>query len=300
MMGHHPKARLSIIRSSLSFTGGMAGITIISIILSQTDKLVLSKALNLKDFGTYVIASTLASGLYMVISPVFSVMYPRLSQLANRGDERQLLETYHLAAQALSVMLLPMAAILVCFPKDVLFVWTGDATLSTAASMILALLVSGNIFNGVMNMPYALQLANGWVRLALWINVFGLTFFVPASWFAAKVFGPVGAAAVWLFLNLGYFFVWPPLLHQKLAVNEKKTWYLFDVLLPVVAAMSAAYILSIGRLMFGNMTRMELAIYLLLTWAIASFVAIALLPKIRQRILDGCSKFMKLDQLKCW
>lgn len=69
--GHTPRIRFSILRGTMGFAGGMTGITLTSIALTQMDKLVLSHTLAMKDFGIYVLSGTLAAGLYMVISPLF-------------------------------------------------------------------------------------------------------------------------------------------------------------------------------------------------------------------------------------
>ena len=51
------------------------------IVFVQLDKVLLSKILPLKAFGQYALAGVVASALYILLSPTFNVIYPRLSAL---------------------------------------------------------------------------------------------------------------------------------------------------------------------------------------------------------------------------
>ena len=56
-----PRFERSVFRSTWRYAAGMVGITIVSALLTQTDKLAVSKLLTLGMFGYYMIASSLAS-----------------------------------------------------------------------------------------------------------------------------------------------------------------------------------------------------------------------------------------------
>ena len=212
LVGHQPQPRMSIVRSSFHFAGGMTGITITTIILTQTDKLILSKVLNLGDFGIYVVAGTLATGLYMLISPMFSVMYPRFSSLVHAGDTHKLIDLFHTSSQVMAVLVIPVAIVVAVFAHQALYLWTGDIHLSQQGAGILGFLILGNALNGLMNIPYAIQIAFGWTSLPFWLNVIYITTLVPAILWATINYGAVGAAAVWLLLNLLCLLIVPQLI----------------------------------------------------------------------------------------
>ncbi len=281
--GHRPTIRFAIMQSSLRFAGGMTGITITSIILTQTDKVILSKALSLADFGVYVVAGTLATGLYMLISPLFSVMYPRFSSLAHEGDTAKVINLYHTSSQMMAVLVIPVAAVVAGFAQEVLYVWTGDAGLSRQGAWILAFLIVGNACNGIMNMPYALQLASGWTKLAFWVNVGAIVVLVPAIWWAATYFGAVGGAAVWALLNLGYVVLTPHIMHRRLLPGEKIAWYGADVLLPVTAC--AAVLLVLHQISLEGASRASMVLVLLIYWMLAAMATVLALPRLRERAI---------------
>lgn len=282
LAGHRPGIRISIIRSSLRFAGGMTGISITSIILTQTDKVILSKALNLADFGIYVVAATLATGLYMLISPLFSVMYPRFSSLIHEGDDAKLIDLYHTSSQTMAALVIPIALVVAIFSHEVLYIWTGNADLSRQGTWILAFLIAGNACNGIMNMPYALQLASGWTKLAFWVNVGAIVVLVPLIWWAAANFGAVGGSAVWAVLNLGYVILTPQIMHRRLVPSEKITWYWAGVVCPILIC--TAVLLTIRQIPLESMSRLSMGLTLLTYWLLAAMTTLALLPRLRMRV----------------
>ena len=283
---HRPSFKPKIIRKYLSFAGDMTAITIISIVLTQADKIILSRTSSLYDFGVYIAASTIAAGLYMIISPIFSVMFPRFSAMRQEVDDSRLCNTYFAANQVMAVLLLPISAVIACSPQDVLYLWTADRSLSEKGAPILMFIIIGNTLNGLLNIPYALQLAHGWTRLALLINSLGLLFLIPSIWWASTVFGPVGGAGAWATLNAAYFFVWPYLLHKRLLKQELFKWYVTAALLPTFLVIVIAEVVKVIVFKGSLGTRVETAIYILAAWAV-SFLALSfVLPHTRRFIFN--------------
>jgi len=282
LVEHRPRVRISIIRSSFHFAGGMTGIAITSIILTQADKVILSRVLTLADFGIYVVAGSLATGLYMLIGPIFSVMYPRFSSLVHAGDSPKLIDLFHISSQAMAALVVPSAMLVAIFAHEVLHVWTGDAGLSQQGAWILALLIVGNACNGLMNMPYALQLASGWTTLAFWVNVGAIAVIVPLIWWAALNFGAVGGATVWALLNLSVITVTPQIMHRKLLPSEKYKWYVESVVIP--ASFCIVFLLTLRQIPLDMSSRFLLGLILLAYWSFASVLTILLLPRIRDKL----------------
>lgn len=280
---HRPAVRFSILRTSIRFAGGMTGIAITSIVLTQADKLILSKALSLSDFGVYVVAGTIATGLYMLISPLFSIMYPRFSTLIQQRNLSKLRDLYHTSSQTLALLVIPVAGVVAVFSEEVLFVWTGDSTLSEQGAWILTFLIIGNACNGIMNMPFALQLAAGWTQLSIWMNVAAIAVLAPTVWWSANRYGAVGGAAVWTLLNFGYIVLTPQIMHQRLLEKEKLTWYWVGVFLPVLACAAALVILCSLPMM--DTSRLFIAFTLTGYWAFAALATAFALPGIRSRAM---------------
>lgn len=275
------KARLFELKE---FVGIMSGIALCSILLTQLDKVILSNLLTLKEFGVYSLVAALAGGLYLIISPVFSVIYPQLSFIISLGNKEETLAFYHKSAQLLSLILIPVITLVIFFSEKILLVWTGDASLSNLAKWPLIFLVIGNALNGMMNAPYALQLAYGKPKLALINNFAAIIFLLPSIYYLASVYGIAGGAFAWLILNILYVLISQYITHRKLLNTGLLKWYWIDVGVPFFACFLVTFILF--KLTPLNLTRLGDAFYLGLVFLVALMVAFLLLPEMRSTVFN--------------
>ena len=238
----------AIIRNIWSFAAGMSGITITALVLMQLDKVILSKMLTLKIFGYYVLAGIVGNGLSgLLIAPMFNTIFPRFSALVAARDEKSLLEMYHGSTQVMAVMILPAAVVIALFSWEIMLLWTGSPEIAGNTAPIVSILVGGTALNGLMNLPYALQLSHGWTRIGLVINTVFIVTLVPAIVLMTLRFGTVGAASVWLGLNTIYMVIGVPLTHRRLLKGEALQWFTKDVGVPLAGSLIIA---GIARLIF--------------------------------------------------
>jgi O-antigen/teichoic acid export membrane protein len=246
-----PRFQANLLRQVWRFAAGMSGLTVSAVVLTQLDKWILVQILSLENFGYFTLAVTFANALYLVITPIFSASYPRFSVLVAQDDRANLSRLYHLVTQTMAVAVVPIAATLSLFSYDILLLWTRNETVANAASPIASILVIGTALNGLMNLPFALQLASGWTSIGLAINVVLTALLAPGIWFAATHYGAVGAAAVWILLNGIYLVAGIPLTHTRLLRGEGARVVRRDLAPPVIAAVVAiallAFLLPIGQ-----------------------------------------------------
>jgi len=98
---------------------------------------------------------------------------------------------------------------------------------------IFVLLLIGTAMNALMVLPYALQLAHGWTRFTIYKNLIASVFLVPLLLVLVDWHQGVGAAVVWLILNLSYLMFEVPIMHKRLLKNEMLGWYLHDIIKPL-------------------------------------------------------------------
>ena len=222
------------------FAAGMTGISGMAIVLTQLDKVILSKVLSLEAFGYYSLAWRVASGLYYLVGPVGSAFFPRYSQLVAAGDHAGLETLYHRSSQLMSVLVLPITIVLALYPGEFLRLWTLAPPVVESARPVLGLLIIGVAVNGLMNLPLMLQLAHGWTRLVFVMNTIAVLVLGPAIYFASLRYGGIGAAAVWIVLNSCYVVFMLPLMHRRLLPGRLGAWFGRDVGLPLAAALAVA------------------------------------------------------------
>ncbi|ABW67770.1 lipopolysaccharide biosynthesis protein [Desulfosudis oleivorans] len=220
------------------FASGMVGITFLALLLTQVDKLLLARLLPLATFGYYALAATIAGVVFMLVGPITQSVYPRMVELVTMDDRESLITIYHQSAQIVTALTAPVVLLLVFFAKGIVFMWSGDVHLAENAAPILSVLVVGTFLNGLMHIPYLLQIAHGWTRLAIQVNTVAVMILVPAILWLVPIYGPVGAAWIWVALNSGYVIVAVQLMHRRLIPSEKRRWYFADVLPPIITCLS--------------------------------------------------------------
>ena len=237
--------RKQLLKGIWRFTAGMSGITALAVILTQLDKVILSKTLSLEMFGYYTLASMVAMSLPRLFTPVFYSIYPRFTQLVSIDDQDGLKRLYHKSCQFMSVLILPVAIVIALFSYEILLLWTQNPATAGKTHLLVSILICGTAINGLMNPPYALQLAFGWTKLSVIKNIIAVILLVPLIIYMAKQYGAVGAASVWFALNMGYIFFEIPIMHSRLLRKEKWRWYWQDVGVPLIAGLSLA---GLGRI----------------------------------------------------
>jgi O-antigen/teichoic acid export membrane protein len=228
--------RVEVLRGVWRYAGGMALMAVLSAVLFQMDKLVVSRLLPLETFGYYAVAWSLSQGAIVLASPVANAMFPRLTALATVGRGDLLRRTYHLACQLVSVLALPVGLTLAVFAREVLRVWTGSPAVAEHAWAAGALLTVGSMALAIQIVPYNLALAHGWVRLNVALAAASLVVALPLLLVLVGRFGLTGAATVWVLVNAGSAVPFILLLHRRLLPGATPRWLLADVLRPLAAA----------------------------------------------------------------
>lgn len=226
------KLSLAPLREVKSFAGGMFTITLLSTFLTQADKLILSKLLPLSDFGKYALASLVASSVSIVFQPLSNAIRPKLTEQVASNDVKEIAALYHSISQLYTILVVPIGVVMCIFASHILLLWTRNWEVTKDTSIYLSLLSIGYLLNGLMNAPYALQLAYGKTRYAAISNLIGVIFLVPSLIIFIHIFGTIAAPIIWILLNLGYFFITVPFMHKKLLKNEMYKWFWTDTILP--------------------------------------------------------------------
>lgn len=249
----------SVLKNVLGFSLAIAFTGAVWILITQTDKLVLSRLLSLSDYGYFSLAVTVAAGVNLVGAPVAQAMLPRLARLVAEGNEAAVIALYRKGTQLVCALGVSAALVVGVFAVPVLWAWTGDNTAVAAAAPILAIYALGNGLLAMGSLSYALQYAKGDLRLHVQGNVLLMVLMIPGVVWAATRWGAIGAGWAWT-AGIGlYFLLWMPLIHRRLAPKLHLPWLTKDVL-PIVGAACAtasvlAYTLPLPptRLMAGAM-----------------------------------------------
>lgn len=241
----------------LKFSLGIAFTSSVWVLVTQTDKLILSNLLLLSDYAYFSLAVLVAGGILVLSTPISGALIPRMTKLNAEGDELGLIRLYRNATQLVGITAVPAALVLAFFPVQVLWAWTGDYVIASKAAPVLMLYSLGNGLLALAAFPYYLQFAKGDLRLHLIGNALFVSIFIPLLIWAANRYGMVGAGYAWIIANLLPFIAWLPIVHRRFVKGLHTKWLLGDVLpvilLPAALALSLRYwsVWPVSRLMTG-------------------------------------------------
>jgi O-antigen/teichoic acid export membrane protein len=276
------RVRSAAIRPVVAFSAGLAGTMLLGMALTSMDQVILSAILPLAEFGYYTLAVTAAAAVGQVVRPVTTAVYPRFSQLFERGDTGGAAEDYHFFSQLVAIVVLPLGALLVFFPGDVLTLWTRDAGLVRHAAVVLSLRTLGTVLNALMHVPHVVQLAFGWSTLGASVNAVAFLVMAPVIVVFSLLWGGPGAALAWTVLNLGVLVVAMARMHSRVLPGELARWY-GQLLLPAVA------VAAVGALARGAMPEALGAAarlgWLAATGVLAAGAAVSVAPTVRRRVV---------------
>ena len=287
--------RKELLSAHWKFSAGLTAITFLATILTQADKVILSRLLPLKSFGYYVLSFNVASILGFIVYPFFSALFPKFSQLAHECREQDVSSLYHTGAQFVSAFLLPAGLVLLLFPREILSLWLRDSGTAENAYRILRLLACATVMNSPMVLPFCLQLAYGWTRLSLLKNIVAVALFLPTLFFATSRWGAIGAAYLWIMLNLGYMVFEIPLMHARLLTAQARHWYLQDVGLPTGISI---LVFGVSRYLFpDSLSPVPSLSWIIITTLLASVLSLSAMARTRSWILDRLSRVPHLPAL---
>lgn len=272
------------LRGVWRFTAGMGATGFATFLLSQLDKVVLSRLVSLSMFGYYNVASAVNSAARMPSNAVFAAFLPRMSSLFASEDDEGLRTMFHKGCQFVSFLVLPASAVFAFYSREILFIWTRNASVADVAAPIASLLVVGSAFNSIMGIPYDLTVARGWAMFGFYQNAISAAVLVPVMLVLVTHFGGVGAAVAWLGLNVGYVLVAMPIIAGRVVPGELRSWYVADVGPPFLLSFGLAGVawwLGAGV----GASRFHLPVIVVL-WVAAQAGCAFALPYIRQSALQ--------------
>ncbi|RYD88256.1 MAG: hypothetical protein EOP54_27530, partial [Sphingobacteriales bacterium] len=231
------------------FAAGMTAIGLTSILLTQVDKIILSKILSLEQFGYYTFAFTVGSISYMIVGPITQSYFPKFSTLVAQHKTEELKTVYHEGCRLVTLLVIPFAMLLALFSHEILSVWTSNALTVEHSWKIVSVVATAVAVHSLMFMPYMLSLAFGNTKLAFYTNIVILIILIPGTILSAMHYGAIGGAICFLLINIIYFFVNPVLIHRLFLKGETFYWYWNDTISPVIIC---SVVMLAARFFFWN------------------------------------------------
>lgn len=218
------------IKPVLKFALTIAFTSSVWVLVTQTDKLILSGILPLSEYGFFTLAVMVAAGIMILSQPVSIVLMPRMARLHAEGKHDEMIQAYRSMTQLVCVVAGTASIVIAFFAEQLLYAWTGDVKIADNVAPILRLYVLGYGVLAITAFPYYLQYALGNLKYHLIGNLITVITLIPAIVWAATYYGAEGAGWAWLGINTLYLITWVGYVHHKLVPSLHVTWLLRDIL----------------------------------------------------------------------
>lgn len=235
------------IQPLLRFSLTIAFTSSVWVLVTQTDKLILSGILPLAEYGYFTLAVLVAGGITIISGPISIAIMPRMARLYAEGNHDEVRRIYNQASQLVSVIAGSLAVTLVVCTDSLLFAWTGSREVTQATAPILRLYAIGNGLLALGAFPYYLQYARGNLRYHLIGNLVLVVLLIPAIIVAAMKAGGVGAGWVWVAMNALYLIFWVGYVHSRLEPGLHWNWLVSNVFTILLPTLVVSLLLSLFR-----------------------------------------------------
>jgi O-antigen/teichoic acid export membrane protein len=281
------------IHSLLRFSLTIAFTSAVWVLVTQTDKLILSGILPLAEYGYFTLAVLAAGGITTVTGPISMALLPRMARLHAEGDHVEIRRLYNQSAQLVSVIAGSLAVTLAFGAEPLLYAWTGSREVTDATAPILRLYTIGNGLLALGAFPFYLQYARGNLRYHLIGNIVMVVVLIPAIILAAMKSGGIGAGWVWVAMNALYLIVWVGYVHSKLEPGLHWNWLNRNVLTILLPTLVVGLLLSLFRYDLQN--RVSALVHVGSIATACMLVAILASPLLRQVVLRAVRVVVRLS-----
>lgn len=258
------------------FAAGMFATAVLGMLLTNTDRLALSRLVSTEDLGRYSLAITAASFLQMLVFAFYRAYYPLFAELAARGDKTRLHAAYLAACRTVGAVVVPVAVLGWLFAPELIRIWLGQPDETTAG--LFRWLLVGVSLAGLMWLPAAYQQAHGWTRLHVRLMALALALGLPLTVLLVRHAGVQGGVAMMLLHGVIEISLGLLLMNRVYFPGKSLLWYGTVLFRPLILAAPLAMLFRYW--MPQDLSRVEEGL-----WVLGASAAVFATSLVQQRNL---------------
>ncbi|EAT13138.1 polysaccharide biosynthesis domain protein [Oceanobacter sp. RED65] len=274
----------SVVKDVAPFAVGIAYTAGTWVLITQTDKLILSGVLSLAEFGYFSMISLVAGGIVMLSGPISQAIMPRLTMLYSQDNKNELLSLYSDASQLVTVTSLSVSLMIGLYAEPLIYAWAGDREAAEWGAGVLIWFALGNGVLAIAAFQYYLQSAFGQLRLHVIGSTLSAIIQVPLIFYAATNYGAQGAGITWFAFRTIWFLCWTPVVHRQFIPGFHLRWMLKGILPIAIVTMCVALAMHFLITLDLNQNRLDLFAKLISLGLLLLSVSALSSSAIRQRI----------------
>lgn len=197
------KFSFSTLKENLGFSGQVFALGLLSLLVSQYDKIALSKFMPLKDFACFSLATTLAAGLSACLcSPIQSAFFPAFSKALSEKDPAKVNKLNRAYLDILGIIFIPVCIFSLVFSKHLIPVYMSNLASAKLVIKIFQLFIIGTCLNGMAQVSYSLFLAAGKARILIYLNALLALILIPTATMLFERYESLPASIGWIGFNV--------------------------------------------------------------------------------------------------
>lgn len=258
-----------VFNNTWRYSLGMALMAMMTICLTQSDKLIISKLLPLSEFTYYSIAVSVASIPLVVANPIANAIFPRFTSTVAKQDIHGMNSLYLKVTLLVSVLTITTGMVLIFFSKEFIYAWTGSKVISINSYKIAIFLTIGQLLQSITVIPYYVALAYGNIKINLRIGILSIVILLPLLFIIIGQLGIVGGGISWAVVNIIITPIYMFYIHKKFLKGLLCIWLTRSILVPCIIIIT---IISIFKLFTYHlsMDRVQIFPMMVAIWLIAS------------------------------
>ncbi len=237
---HVPRLMWSALRPALGQMGSVYGTVLLSLILIQVDRVLISRLLPLTQLGFYNTAFIIIQGIGTLQGFISTALLPVLANDHGAADQEAFRRHMRRLLQVMLYLITPLVFACLFFGRELLLLWTTPET-AEGAFRVMALLALGSLLNTISAADYTAAAATANADVIVRVNLWLLLPYLALMYVGIVVLGIEGAALTWVALNFTYLFTQQPAVHRRVLSGYSIGW----------SARNAAPFLLLNALIFG-------------------------------------------------
>lgn len=237
---------MRLVKKVWRYALGIVSISILSLFLTQIDKIILSRFLRLREIGAYNSMFTLGSLSRVISTGVAASVMTEFTQLYSAQNLKELEKRYISTWQSIACFTVCIVVYVAFFAETIVSIWTKNDFYASIAEVCAPYLMIGIGAVALQEIPYSYLLAQGKTRLNIVLGILILPFYGVSSYFGIKYYGMLGAsvayAIIFLVHTIIYFFMANKDVSNKREVNKVYASIVISIIVSISLAAITKYV----------------------------------------------------------
>lgn len=238
------KIDMDVLKGVKKFALGMLLISLVAALNTQLDKLMITKLLSMQSLGVYTIAISLAQGLIVLISPIGTAVLPRFTAYYSSGQIESANDLYKKVNSLIIIIVFSIAATMIFYSYELIWIWTGDKTLALNVQNILPITAVTMAMIALQILPFNIAISNGYTKLNNILGISSIFVTLPGYWLATKFYGLVGASSMYCAVQIITTVIYYYFINKRYMKFSFYDIYIKQFLLPIGITLVCTFVAS--------------------------------------------------------